>query len=495
MQRTMDRKKARNECCSDLECGSGLRNRYYFGKRLTPASFRVEQEYALERRRLLNRAMHGWGVVYGFQISAIRKGDPWTGKIEVGKGLAFDQCGRELEQTGDRAIELDSVIVVDGEGHEIGLEKALSRAADSDCWLLSVVYAEQDLGSTKIEDPCRCDHDEWDQVCETVRYTLELVDCEKCCGAADCDLSCTCGSGACCDPGTAGDQPADLRKHRGGCRCLCEYTTDLTFEGCGKLTIVEEPCGGSVRVDLCHRVPLACVKIVRDACQDWGFSYELDACGPRRMVKRNDLLFDLIRGCDLTRLKEIGWKWHRREEPVEFNDFSQALGPEGYKEPEYVTRDFWIRFSRPVRRDTVRPDCFRMVVAVRERGGWIELRVPIVRIEYTLPPEVPPDPEVPEGTVDPPNTVRVARVVVDGPWLEAARGDNRFDCTKTFVEIEVFGDFIVDCNGQAVDANSVGLLPLASADYTLEGRPVLTGNGTPGGTFRSGFPVGPRTPH
>src|SRR6185503_20461514 len=111
-----------------------------------------------------------------------------------------------------------------------------------------------------------------------------------------------------------------------------------------KLTIVEEPCGGSVRVDLCHRVPLACVKIVRDACQDWGFSYELDACGPRRMVKRNDLLFDLIRGCDLTRLKEIGWKWHRREEPVEFNDFSQALGPEGYKEPEYVTRDFWIRF-------------------------------------------------------------------------------------------------------------------------------------------------------
>jgi len=45
------------------------------------------------------------------------------------------------------------------------------------------------------------------------------------------------------------------------------------------------------------------------------------------------------------------------------------------------------------------------------------------------------------------------------------------------VEIEVRGDFIIDCNGQAVDANAVGL------------SPGPTGNGTPGGTFVSRFKV------
>ena len=42
---------------------------------------------------------------------------------------------------------------------------------------------------------------------------------------------------------------------------------------------------------------------------------------------------------------------------------------------------------------------------------------------------------------------------------------------ETWVEIEVRGDFILDCNGQPVDANAVGR---AAAP---------TGNGTPGGTL------------
>jgi hypothetical protein len=47
------------------------------------------------------------------------------------------------------------------------------------------------------------------------------------------------------------------------------------------------------------------------------------------------------------------------------------------------------------------------------------------------------------------------------------------------VEIEVRGDYIVDCNGQAVDANPVGL------------RAAPSGNGTPGGTYVSTFSVAP----
>src|SRR5262249_19587142 len=39
------------KCCTELKCESGLRNNYFEGKRLTVDSFRVEQNYLLERRR------------------------------------------------------------------------------------------------------------------------------------------------------------------------------------------------------------------------------------------------------------------------------------------------------------------------------------------------------------------------------------------------------------------------------------------------------------
>jgi hypothetical protein len=60
------------ECCADGPCDSGLRNQYFEGKRLTADSFRVEQNYLLERRRLLNRTIHGWGVVYGYAMKPAR---------------------------------------------------------------------------------------------------------------------------------------------------------------------------------------------------------------------------------------------------------------------------------------------------------------------------------------------------------------------------------------------------------------------------------------
>src|SRR5829696_6003532 len=97
------------ECCADLKCETGLRNKYFEGKRLTADSFRIEQKYAIERRRLLNRAIHGWGVVYGYGIDLQKPQDanadtPPCG-LKITAGLALDQCGRELLETGS-AIKL-----------------------------------------------------------------------------------------------------------------------------------------------------------------------------------------------------------------------------------------------------------------------------------------------------------------------------------------------------------------------------------------------------
>jgi hypothetical protein len=517
-------RRPRKECCTDLRCESGLRNNYFEGKRLTPEMFRIEQRYLQERRQLLNRSIHGWGVVYGYGIRA-EASDGYQASesrsLKVGPGLALDECGRELLQAGVAYLDLEDTIVLEN-GKRVEPEKAFAAATqytraqgkevERVCWLLSVHYAEQRSGPVQITDPCRCDHHEWDHTCETVRYVLRRIPCDKCCDPFDCELKCGCGTGPCCqderppkgpnhskDPSHPRDpnhprgeihlkDERDSKGHgetshggpqfkRGGCRCLCDHLMHLSpGEHCsGRLCEIEESCG-VVWVDISHGVPIACLEIVPDDCGGWTFGAEIDECGPRRLVKRNDLLFDLVRGCDLTRIVEIGWgRWHREVTPVSFDEFARMMAPEENKKDEYVLRDFWVKFSRPVRAATLRPDCFAMtVLSVDTEGGWWNvLRVPVLRLDTTYPPAAPGDPA---------DHVRGARLVVDGKWFEDGFYGRHsvFYAGETSIEIAIRGDFIVDCNGLPVDADAVGLLSAP------------TGNGTPGGTFLSSIRVGQR---
>src|SRR5687768_17352907 len=93
------RTSGKGECCTESTCESGLRNNYFDGKLLTTNSFRVEQTYMMGRRQLLNRAIHGWGVVYGYEL-ATSNDKQEVGQLKVGPGLALDKCGRELVETG-----------------------------------------------------------------------------------------------------------------------------------------------------------------------------------------------------------------------------------------------------------------------------------------------------------------------------------------------------------------------------------------------------------
>jgi hypothetical protein len=263
---------------------------------------------------------------------------------------------------------------------------------------------------------------------------------------------------------------------RGGCQCLCDYLSELDCNpDCEKLCVIEEPCA-RIRVDLDHGVPLACVKLEVDECGCWSFCEEIEACGPRRLVKRNDVLFDLIRGCDLTRISKIGWApWHRARRPVPWLDFAKSFGDTG---PEgcYVTADYWVEFSRPVRADTVRADCFSMTILVPEdEGGWLTpMRVPILGVETNEG-----DPDIPAGHVT------RATMMVDSDWVDdAVRARHSvFADDATSVEIEVLGDYMVDCNGQTVDANAAGLIAAP------------TGKGVPGDRLISKFAVEARPPH
>jgi hypothetical protein len=535
---TTDRKPpkaraVRRDCCGDEQCMSGSRNNYFPGKRLTPDSFRIEQKYLVERRQLLNRAIHGWGVVYGFPVAmaAPDKRCPGAelGTLEIGEGLALDRTGRELVQIGAVALTLENIILLDDKGAPVRAQGNDQKARMSGvgaeasaCWLLKVHYAEHSIGPVTLKDSCSCERTEWDQVCETVRYSLQRIDCSACCVDQGCELTCGCATGACCerpDPaadklqieydrqteafqkrlqdfqarGASAEEIAKLRQEyddevqnlaklgwkpreqehwhgRGGCRCLCDHLTGLQVGvECRSLCEVDK----CARADLHNGVALACVKLGQDDCGNWRFASVYDACGPRRLVKRNELLFDLINGCDVTRIIDTGWKaWHRSKTPVPFEAFSKAFGKQASGAMEYVTSDFWVKFSRPVRTNTLLPDCFAIsVLATESEGGWWQtFRVPIIRVDTTL---VPPEPGDPAGHV------RSARIVVDGAWVEdGLRGRKTFFMAgQTRVEIEVRGDFIVDCNNQTVDANVRGLVA------------VPTGTDGPGDEYLSTFTV------
>ena len=515
----------RHACGCGCECESGARYNYFLGTQMGPASFRLEQRYLNERRRLLNRAIHGWGVVHGFALD--RGAD---GRLGIGKGLALDVAGRELVQPGRTDFALDELLILDADGNPsradggydariaaVLAQAGKTEAATAACWLLRVHYAERKIGPVTLRDTCGCEHEDWDRTCETVVYSLQLTDCASCCAPQACELDCGCppDTGCCATPETeqgkawrelretyagalaaAGDSDQARREvygtyearfaelteamidhqaplqGRGGCACLCEHVTGLEIgDDCARLCEIE-PCM-SVDIGRGRGVPLACVRLAYD-CDRWSISAIVDACGPRRLVKRNDLLFDLINGCDVTRISRIGWaNWHRRNNPpVPFEAFAEAIGgttPDTSQDIE--GRDFWVEFSRPVRADTLRADCAAMTVIFEDwEGGWREsLRVPIVRFA--------PD-AASARSDDPDGHVRRARFVFYGQWFaDSILGLKRFSKATAYVEIEVRGDFIVDCLGQTVDANARGRAPFPS------------GSDGPGDSFLSTFTV------
>ncbi len=67
------------------------RNRYFYGKFLSVDDFEAEQRYMNDKRRLLNRFLHGCGVVCGLQVVQV---DDLTISLEA--GLALDFSGRDI---------------------------------------------------------------------------------------------------------------------------------------------------------------------------------------------------------------------------------------------------------------------------------------------------------------------------------------------------------------------------------------------------------------
>jgi hypothetical protein len=79
-------------CDADLPDSPDCAINYHFGMLLGVDDFRTEQGFHVGRLRRHQRALHGFGVVYGFAVSA----DPAAAELRVGPGYAIDAHGRDL---------------------------------------------------------------------------------------------------------------------------------------------------------------------------------------------------------------------------------------------------------------------------------------------------------------------------------------------------------------------------------------------------------------
>jgi hypothetical protein len=76
------------------------RVRFFSGQILSAQDFQVEQQYQLEKRRLLNRYLHGSGIVAGLHVTLE------SDTVIVSPGFALDPLGNEI--VIDRPMSVDT---------------------------------------------------------------------------------------------------------------------------------------------------------------------------------------------------------------------------------------------------------------------------------------------------------------------------------------------------------------------------------------------------
>ena len=80
------------------------RNNYFYGKLPTSRDFEDEQNYMNNKRRLINRVLHGAGIVYGLDVVAVDESS-----VVIQSGLALDSSGREIVVPSTQVVKLSTI--------------------------------------------------------------------------------------------------------------------------------------------------------------------------------------------------------------------------------------------------------------------------------------------------------------------------------------------------------------------------------------------------
>jgi competence ComEA-like helix-hairpin-helix protein len=90
--------------CPECDIGPFTRNHYFTGKLLVEADFTDEQRYHMEKLRLHEQRLHGWGVVCGLKV----KQHPTCPDrfVCIEPGTAIDCCGHEIVVREQECIDI-----------------------------------------------------------------------------------------------------------------------------------------------------------------------------------------------------------------------------------------------------------------------------------------------------------------------------------------------------------------------------------------------------
>src|SRR5215510_10982405 len=95
--------------CPTCDFGPLARNHYFTGKLLVERDFRDEQRFFIDKMRLHNARLHGWGTVCGLKV--VQHGTAACRKqyVCVEPGTAVDCCGHDIHLREFECIDLYAI--------------------------------------------------------------------------------------------------------------------------------------------------------------------------------------------------------------------------------------------------------------------------------------------------------------------------------------------------------------------------------------------------
>ena len=134
-------KVTRCPVCGGLECL--CRPRFFAGQLLTEDDLNRLERYIIDKNKLHNRYLHGWGVVCGLEVMC----NPCKGFVTVKSGYALGPCGDDIVVCRDADVNVCELIQQCRQ-HQWDCEPAWPRpdpiCGDQDePWILYVCYDEK----------------------------------------------------------------------------------------------------------------------------------------------------------------------------------------------------------------------------------------------------------------------------------------------------------------------------------------------------------------
>lgn len=80
------------------------RPHFFNGRLLTSADLALEQQYLIEKHKLHNRALHGFGIVSGLKVTVS------TGRVIVAPGMGIDCEGNELVVDSEQSVAVGGLV-------------------------------------------------------------------------------------------------------------------------------------------------------------------------------------------------------------------------------------------------------------------------------------------------------------------------------------------------------------------------------------------------